>query len=129
MLLPLTAALSRLPLKTHYALADGIRFPLLYHVVRYRRKMVNKNLASAFPELSEAERKQIGKAFYHQLCDTIVENIYGYRCPDEEMKERVVFEGMEEANRLIDAAGGGIFMLAHMGNWEWMASVQQWATL
>ena len=128
MLLPLTAALSRLPLKTHYALADGILFPLLYHVVRYRRKMVNKNLASAFPELSEAERKQIGKAFYHQLCDTIVENIYGYRCPDEEMKERVVFEGMEEANRLIDAAGGGIFMLAHMGNWEWMASVQQWVS-
>lgn len=128
MLLPLTAALSRLPLKTHYALADGILFPLLYHVVRYRRKMVNKNLASAFPELSEAERKQIGKAFYHQLCDTIVENIYGYRCPDEEMKQRVVFEGMEEANRLIDAAGGGIFMLAHMGNWEWMASVQQWVS-
>lgn len=128
MLLPLTAALSRLPLKTHYALADGILFPLLYHVVRYRRKMVNKNLASAFPELSEAERQQIGKAFYHQLCDTIVENIYGYRCPDEEMKQRVVFEGMEEANRLIDAAGGGIFMLAHMGNWEWMASVQQWVS-
>lgn len=128
MLLPLTAALSRLPLKTHYALADGILFPLFYHVVRYRRKMVNKNLASAFPELSEAERKQIGKAFYHQLCDTIVENIYGYRCPDEEMKQRVVFEGMEEANRLIDAAGGGIFMLAHMGNWEWMASVQQWVS-
>ena len=128
MLLPLTAALSRLPLNTHYALADGILFPLLYHVVRYRRKMVRKNLASAFPELSEAERKQIGKAFYHQLCDTIVENIYGYRCPDEEMKQRVVFEGMEEANRLIEAAGGGIFMLAHMGNWEWMASVQQWVS-
>lgn len=128
MLLPLTAALSRLPLKTHYALADGILFPLLYHVVRYRRKMVNKNLASAFPELSEAERQQIAKSFYHQLCDTIVENIYGYRCPDEEMKQRVMFEGMEEANRLIDAAGGGIFMLAHMGNWEWMASVQQWVS-
>lgn len=128
MLLPLTAALSRLPLNTHYALADGILFPLLYHVVRYRRKMVNKNLASAFPELSETERKQIAKAFYHQFCDTIVENIYGYRCPDEEMKQRVVFEGMEEANRLIEAAGGGIFMLAHMGNWEWMASVQQWVS-
>ena len=42
------------------------------------------------------------------------------------MRQRVVFEGMDEVNRLVDAAGGGIFMLAHFGNWEWMASLQQW---
>lgn len=98
----------------------------MYHVVRYRRKMTAKNLASAFPEKSEAEREQLARAFYHQFCDTIVESIYGYRCPDDEMRERVVFEHMDEVNRLVDAAGGGIFMLAHFGNWEWMASIQQW---
>lgn len=98
----------------------------MYHVVRYRRKMTAKNLTSAFPEKSEAEREQLARAFYHQFCDTIVESIYGYRCPDDEMRERVVFEHMDEVNRLVDAAGGGIFMLAHFGNWEWMASIQQW---
>ena len=101
---------------------------MMYHVVRYRRKMTAKNLALAFPEKSEAERKQIAREFYHQFCDTIVESIYGYRCSDEEMRERVVFEHMDEVNRLIDAAGGGIFMLAHFGNWEWMASIQQWVS-
>ena len=44
------------------------------------------------------------------------------------MRERVVFEHMDEVNRLIDAAGGGIFMLAHFGNWEWIASIQQWVS-
>ena len=117
-----------MPLRVHYWCADWLLFPLMYHVVRYRRKMTAKNLALAFPEKSEKERRQIARAFYHQFCDTFVESIYGYRCSDEEMRERVVFEHMDEVNRLIDAAGGGIFMLAHFGNWEWMASIQQWVS-
>jgi len=128
MLLHCTSALSRLPLKWLYALSDGLLFPVMYYVVRYRRRMVAQNLRSAFPDRTEQARRATAKAFYHQFCDTIVETIYGYRCPDEEMKERVVFAPMEEVNRLVDAAGGGIFMLAHMGNWEWMASVQQWVS-
>ena len=115
-----------MPLSVHYWCADRILYPLMYHVVRYRRKMTAKNLALAFPEKSEAERKRLARAFYHQFCDTIVESIYGYGCSDEEMRERVVFEHMDEVNRLVDAAGGGILMSAHFGNWEWMASIQQW---
>ena len=126
MLLHCAALLSKMPLSVHYWCADRILYPLMYHVVRYRRKMTAKNLALAFPEKSEAERKQLARAFYHQFCDTIVESIYGYGCSDEEMRERVVFEHMDEVNRLVDAAGGGILMSAHFGNWEWMASIQQW---
>ena len=117
-----------MPLGVHYAIADGILYPLVAYGIRYRRKTVDENLRNAFPEKTEAERKAIRKAFYHQLCDTIVENIYGYRCGADEMKERVTFAPMDEVNRLIDAAGGGIFMLAHMGNWEWLADVQQWVS-
>lgn len=117
-----------MPLRVHYWCADWILYPLMYHLVRYRRKMTAKNLALAFPEKSEAERKQLARAFYHQFCDTIVESIYGFRCSDEEMRRRVVFEHMDEVNRLIDATGGGIFLLAHFGNWEWMASIQQWVS-
>ena len=126
MLLHCAALLSKMPLSVHYWCADRILYPLMYHVVRYRRKMTAKNLALAFPEKSEAERKRLARAFYHQFCDTIVESIYGYGCSDEEMRERVVFEHMDEVNRLVDAAGGGILMSAHFGNWEWMASIQQW---
>ena len=115
-----------MPLGVHYGIADYILYPLLYYVARYRRKIVAKNLALSFPEKSDAERTRIAKDFYHQFCYTFVESVYGYRISDEEMRQRVVFEGMNEVNRLVDAAGGGIFMLAHFGNWEWMASLQQW---
>lgn len=128
MLRCLVALLSRLPLRVHYAFADGLLFPLMYYVVRYRRAMVARNINTAFPEKTNEERQAIAKAFYHQFCDTIVETIYGYCCSEQEMRQRVVFTHFEEVNRLIDAAGGGIFMLAHFGNWEWMASIQQWVT-
>ena len=126
MLRTLVSALSRLPLGWHYAMADGLIYPLMYHVVRYRRGVVRENLEKAFPEKNKQERQAIERAFYHQFCDTIAETIYGFRCSDEEMRQRVVFDNMDEVNRLIDAAGGGLFMLAHFGNWEWMASIQQW---
>ncbi len=123
-----TALLSRLPLAVHYGIADWCLFPLMYHVVRYRRRIVHENLRLSFPDKTEEERRKIARDFYHQFCYTVVESIYGFRCSDEEMRQRVVFDNMEEVNRLVDAAGGGIFMLGHMGNWEWLASIQQWVS-
>lgn len=110
----------------HYRIADYLLYPVIYYVARYRRGITEKNLRLSFPEKSDSERRQIARDFYRQFCYTIVESIYGYRIDEEEMRRRVVFEGMEEVNRLVAAAGGGIFMLAHIGNWEWMASFQQW---
>ena len=128
MLFHCAAALSRLPLNALYWCADWLLFPMMYYVVRYRRRMVAKNLRMAFPEKSEAERKQIARAFYHQFCDTIVESLYGWHQSNEQLRPHMIFENMEEVNRLIDAAGGGLFTLAHMGNWEWMATMQNWVS-
>ena len=128
MLSTIVKILSRLPLSVHYFFADWLIYPLAYYVIRYRRRLVAKNLRNSFPDKSAAERRQIARDFYHQLCNTMVETVYGYRMTDEEMRQRVVFEGMEDVNKLIDEAGGGIFMLAHFGNWEWMASIQQWVS-
>jgi len=126
MLLYCTSILSRLPLRVHYRIADWILFPLIYYVLRYRRKIVDKNLCNSFPEKSEEERRQIRRAFYHEFCDIIVEIIYGYRLSAEEWKACMEFRNMDEMNRLVDAAGGGIIMFSHMGNWEWLASAQLW---
>lgn len=120
--------LSRLPLGVHYFFADYLIYPLMYYVVRYRRRLVAKNLRLSFPDKTDKERRQIMRDFYRQFCYTIVETVYGYRMSDKQMKQRVVFEHMDEVNKLVDAAGGGLFMLAHFGNWEWMASVQQWVS-
>ncbi len=126
MLLRCTAALSLLPLNALYAIADGILFPVMYYLVRYRRRVVEKNLRNAFPDKTDKERKRIAKDFYHQLTYTLAETIYGYRISAEEMKRRVVFENAEEVDKAAKDTGGCVVMLAHAGCWEWMSSCQQW---
>ncbi len=126
MLTGIVSILSRIPLRVHYFFADWLLYPVIYHIARYRRKIVAENLRNSFPEKTEAQRKQLEKDFYHQFCDTIVECIYGYHISDEEIHQRMAFENMDEINRLILAAGGGMFMMAHLSNWEWMTSCQQW---
>jgi len=126
MLFHCAAAISRLPLRVHYWFADWLLYPLMYYIVRYRRRMVTKNLRASFPDKTEAERKQIERDFYHQFCDTIVETIYGYTCSNEEIKRRVVFTNAEAVDKAAKEHGGGIIMLGHMGNWEWMTSCQLW---
>ena len=115
--------LSVLPLRVLYAIASFVLYPLLYYVVHYRRSMVMSNIRYCFPEMSEAACKQMARQFYHHFADLCVEIIHAYRISDEELRERVVFEGLDEAQAAFLQQKGGVFMLGHMGCWEWMADV------
>lgn len=119
----LISILSRLPLQALYGLTNGIFFPLAYYVVRYRRKVVNKNLQLCFPEMDAKQRRLLGKRFYHWFADLIAEIIYGYRISDEELAQRVIFHGLAEREEEIKTHGGAMIMLGHIGCWEWIADV------
>lgn len=114
---------SLLPLSLLYDIADYIIYPLVRYVVRYRLKLVRKNIRLSFPEKSEDERNAIIDAFYHHFADIFVEIIYGYRASDEEMRQRVVFENLEVLEDLARKKHGVIAYLGHMCNWEWIADV------
>lgn len=114
---------SLLPLSILYVLADYLIYPLVRYVVRYRLKLVRKNIRLSFPEKTEAEQNAIVNAFYHHFADLLVEIIYGYRVSDEEMRERVCFENMELLEELARKNHGIIAYLGHMCNWEWIADV------
>ena len=105
--------LSRLPLRVHYFFSDWLLYPLIYHVVRYRRTLVRQQLATCFPEKSEKERKDIERRFYHYFCDYIVETLKLATMPHEEVKRRVEFVGMPEMQERLLKAGKqfGFFIL------------------
>ena len=119
---------SRLPLRVHYLFSDGLLFPLAYHVIRYRRKLVSRQLADSFPEKNEQERKQIEKRFYHFFCDYIVETLKLITISHEEIQQRVKFVGIPEMQDVLHREGKpfGFFYLGHYGNWEWLASFPLW---
>ena len=53
---------SLLPFRVLYALSDALFYPL-YYVVRYRRRVVRRNLVESFPEKTEEEIVNIEKQF------------------------------------------------------------------
>ena len=111
-----------LPFKVLYFLSD-ILYLIIYRVVRYRRKMVRKNLKNAFPEKSEKSIVKIEKKFYRHLCDYYFETIKTLRLSDDEMRKRMKFENPEMIERLTSNGKSCIVSLGHYGNWEWVTSI------
>ena len=97
----LTYALSLLPLRVHYVLSDVI-FLLVYHVLRYRRKLVRKNLADSFPEKSAPERYRLERQFYHWLCDYVAETVKLLSISDKALLRHIEFRGVDQLEQVFD---------------------------
>jgi len=125
----LISILSLLPLRALYAISDYLIFPLMYHVVRYRRGLSYRNIRSSFPEKSEQEVRAIQKKFYHHLSDVFVEIIHSYRATDEQMREHIQFHSPAHLEQLAQSNQGVLLMLGHMGNWEYTADIHKRFTM
>ena len=66
--------LSLLPLRVLYLLSDLVSF-FLFRVFGYRRNVIEGNLAIAFPEKTESERKAIARKFHRNFTDSFIETI------------------------------------------------------
>ncbi|MDE6702538.1 MAG: lysophospholipid acyltransferase family protein [Muribaculaceae bacterium] len=111
-----------LPFWLLYRVAD-ITFPVLYHVIRYRRKTVAANLRESFPEKSERELKQIERKFYRNFADYIFETIKLLHISDKEISKRMTFENLDIIDRYTKAGRSVAVYFSHCGNWEWGTSV------
>ncbi len=94
-------------------------YPVLYYLIRYRKKVVRENLLIAFPEHSDKQRRQWERAFYLAFTDMIVEIIVGRHFNEEVMLNLLHFDHKPEVAQCCKQHGGGFFMLGHFLNWEW----------
>ena len=114
----LFSTVSRLPFAFFYGLSD-LAFVILYRVIRYRRELVDQNLALAFPEKSVAERAVIAKQFYRNFTDTFVESVKLFSLSPAKAAKRCEVDVRELA--VLAAKGRSIqVMLAHQFNWEYL---------
>lgn len=120
-------AMSLLPLWALYIFSDLVYFPL-YYCVRYRRKIVRKNLVNSFPDKSLKEIIKIEKGFYSWFCDYVVETIKVRSIGKENMRRRMTFDGLEEIYARMEEKGQTLCFayLGHYCNWEWVASLPLW---
>ena len=114
--------LSRLPLRVLYALSDLV-YPLLYYVLRIRRKTVYTNLRHSFPNKHPQEIKRLAKAFYRNYTDLVFEMIKTYSINKEELVKRVQITNPQLLKEFLDAGQSVILLLGHQGNPEWSVMV------
>lgn len=103
----------------YYVLAPFICF-VFYRLLRYRVGVVRSNLANAFPEKSQEERRKIERKFYRQLSENVVDVIDMTSMSPKELKRRMVVENMAETDAEI-GTNNWIAALAHYGDWEYFS--------
>jgi KDO2-lipid IV(A) lauroyltransferase len=114
--------LTLLPLRVLYVVSD-LLFPLIYHVVRYRRKVVRSNLINSFSDKSKREIISIERKFYHYFCDVFIEAMYRINMSPQEVSRRITFENVELIEKIYAENKSAMLMMAHYGNWEWVSAL------
>lgn len=109
--------ISLVPLRILYIISDVCAY-LLYHVFRYRRKVVKANIDRSFHYLDEKERLEIEKKFYNYFCDHFVETLKLYSMSEKELQNHITADYSELEKVLASNQNCHIY-LGHQFNWEW----------
>lgn len=114
-----------MPFWVLYRIADII-FVIIYYVVRYRIKIVRKNIKDSFPELTSKEHLKIERQFYRNFADYITETIKLNHISDKQIMKRMKFNNIEVIDELFDKKRSIVAYFSHCGNWEWVPSITRW---
>lgn len=112
---------SKLPYRALYVISD-IANLVLYHIVRYRRDIVRRNITSAFPEKSLEECISIECGFYKWFCDYFVETVKLMSVSRQELLSRIEFRGIDKIEECFDRGQTCAGILGHYGNWELLSA-------
>ncbi len=111
--------IAALPHAFRYRVLAPIIYFLLYHVTRYRRRVVRQNLEAAFPHYSNAVRRQIARDNYRYLSEVFIGIFSMAGNNPEESFVHHTGDDMVSLHRDV-ARANSIVMTAHQGFWEYM---------
>jgi KDO2-lipid IV(A) lauroyltransferase len=100
---------------------------ILRYILRYRLKVVTKNIARSFPELSEKERALIVNNFYRHFIRQNFESLQFMFISANAIKRRFVFENIEIVNNIADKGQNITLVFGHYATWDWIASIPLWS--
>ena len=113
-------AISKLPFSTLYSLSD-LSSSILFHIVRYRRRISYQNIRNSFPDKTEHQIEYIQKSAYRHLTDTLLESIKAKTISDAEIESRVTLVGFEEIQHLVRNDKSVFMLTAHTAPVEWIS--------
>ena len=111
--------ISRLPFWCIYLFSDVAAWLLMY-VIRYREKLVYKNISLAFPEKSHREVRQTMHHFYRNFTDVLLEVIKLQTMSMAMLKRRMQLTNPEVLKKLDGQGRSVVLASGHFANWEWL---------
>lgn len=86
------------------------------------RRRAMSSLRTAFPELSETERRSIADDMFRHLGMSLLEIAWLPNLDRAGLEATTVIEGIEHFRAAHEAGKGVVLFTGHCGNWEWMAA-------
>jgi Kdo2-lipid IVA lauroyltransferase/acyltransferase len=111
--------IAALPLPLLYSIA-GIVSWLACRVFPHREHVVRENLTLAFPELNEAQLREVTCRFYMNFAQVFMEIVKSASLSPEELRRRVRLLNLELPRAELARGTPVLLVAAHQCNWEWM---------
>jgi KDO2-lipid IV(A) lauroyltransferase len=100
-----------------YGLSNFLAF-ILRRVIKYRKKVIRKNLNNSFPDYTVKQINDIERKFYRHLADIFLEGIKNLSMRKSEVMRRYRCKNPEILAHYSDRSV--ILVSSHYNSWEWM---------
>lgn len=109
--------ISLLPMPIIWLKARFLAF-VMHHLVRYRREVIDKNIALCFPNLPVKERKQLRRKFYHHSSRVLLEGFKVLTASEKKINKWVTPYKGHQIEQLFNEPKGALILTGHLGNFE-----------
>ena len=110
-----------IPLSILYFISD-LCCILLQYIIKYRKRVICKNLSRSLPGKSEKEIKTIAKKFYSHICDFAIESLKTIHLSRKQVDKRFKYVNLDIFDELYHKNKDVTLISGHYGNWEWMVN-------
>ncbi len=96
---------------------DYFIYFITYHLLHYRKKVVQKNLKLAFPDKSKNYYKKIEKQFYHYFARLIIDIAINGTTNKTKRLKYLKFENINEIKKCLSEGKNVMIALGHLSAW------------
>lgn len=115
---------SLIPLCLMYLISDIlVLLCFLIPPLRYRKKIVRKNLKASFPDKSKKELLKLEFNFYRYFFDMAFESTKACSMRARWMKRHIKFVNIDKLYEQFKKGHSVMAYMGHTGNWEWVSAL------
>ena len=112
------------PLCLMYLISDIlVLLCFLIPPLRYRKKIVRKNLKASFPDKSKKELLKLEINFYRYFFDMAFESTKACSMRGKWMKRHIKFVNTDKLYEQFNKGRSVMAYMGHTGNWEWVSTL------